>query len=60
MNLTDIYDRRRPGRKVTGMAALLLPFNEAGGLAEDALVACLQETVSAGLMPFCSQTSPGL
>ena len=51
MNLTDLHARRRLGRKVTGMAAVLLPFTERGGIAEDAFVACLRETVAAGLTP---------
>ncbi len=51
MNLTDIHARRKPGRKVTGMAAVLLPFTERGGIAEDAFAACLQDTVAAGLTP---------
>ena len=51
MNLTDIHARRRPGRKVTGMAAVLLPFTERGDIAEEAFAACLQETVVAGLTP---------
>ena len=51
MNLTDIHARRRLGRTVTGMAAVLLPFTERGGIAEDAFISCLQETVEAGLTP---------
>lgn len=51
MNLTDIHARRKPGRNVTGMAAVLLPFTERGDIAEDAFAACLRETVVAGLTP---------
>ena len=51
MNLTEIHARRQPGRTVTGMAAVLLPFTESGDIAEDAYAACLQETVAAGLTP---------
>ena len=51
MNLTDIHARRRLGRPVTGMAAVLLPFTERGDIAEDAFAACLTETVAAGLTP---------
>jgi 4-hydroxy-tetrahydrodipicolinate synthase len=51
MNLRDIYARRQPGRRITGIAALLLPFTETGAIAEEAFVSCLRETVSAGLTP---------
>ena len=51
MNLADINARRRLRRKVTGMAAVLLPFTARGDIAEDAFIACLQETVAAGLTP---------
>ncbi|HEV3204850.1 MAG TPA: dihydrodipicolinate synthase family protein [Gemmataceae bacterium] len=51
MHLKEIYARRQPGRRVFGMAALLLPFTESGAVAEDAFAACLQETVAAGLTP---------
>jgi 4-hydroxy-tetrahydrodipicolinate synthase len=51
MNLTDLQARRRPGRKVQGMAAMLLPFTKAGEIAEDAFAACIEETVAAGLTP---------
>ncbi len=33
------------------MAAVLLPFDEEGGIAEEAFVDCLRETVEAGLTP---------
>ena len=39
------------GRKVTGMAAMLLPFDDAGRIAEDAYATCFRETVDAGLTP---------
>jgi len=51
VDLKDIYARRRPGRRVHGMAALLLPFTPAGDFAEDAYTACLRATVAAGLTP---------
>lgn len=51
MNLTDINARRQLGRRVTGMAAVLLPFTANGSIAEDAYAACLQDTVAAGLTP---------
>lgn len=51
MNLSEVNARRQPGRTVTGMAAVLLPFNAAGAIAEEAYVSCLQDTVKAGLTP---------
>jgi len=51
MNLSEINDRRQFGRKITGIAAVLLPFDESGGIAEDAYAACLIETVRSGLTP---------
>lgn len=51
MNLTETQARRRPGRKVVGMAALLLPFTEKGDIAEDAYAVCFHETLAAGLTP---------
>jgi len=51
MNLADIHARRRLGRKVVGMAAVLLPFTETGDIAEEAFAASLSETVASGLTP---------
>ena len=51
MNLTEVQAKRQPGRKITGMAAVLLPFDANGDIAEDAYVNCLLETVNAGLTP---------
>jgi dihydrodipicolinate synthase/N-acetylneuraminate lyase len=51
MHLSEIYARRQPGRRIFGMAALLLPFTQSGALAEDAFAACLQEAVAVGLTP---------
>jgi dihydrodipicolinate synthase/N-acetylneuraminate lyase len=51
MNLSDIQARRKPGRKPLGMAATLLPFDEAGNIAEEAYAACLLDIASAGLIP---------
>jgi len=51
MNLSAIHARRQPGRTITGMAAVLLPFDTSGNIAEEAYVACLRETVAAGLTP---------
>src|SRR5690242_19397011 len=51
MNLAAIDARRRYGRQVSGLAAMLLPFAEDGAIAEDAYAACLQETCASGLTP---------
>ena len=51
MNLAEIHARRQPGRTITGMAALLLPFTASGQIAEEAYAARLQATVAAGLTP---------
>lgn len=51
MNLTELHARRLPGRKITGMAAALLPFAENGQIAEDAYAGLLLDTVAAGLTP---------
>ena len=51
MYLADIGAKRRYGRKITGMAAVLLPFDARGAIAEDAFADCLRETVAVGLTP---------
>jgi dihydrodipicolinate synthase/N-acetylneuraminate lyase len=51
MTLTEIAALRKPGRTVTGMAAVLVPFEEDGSVAADAYQACLAETFGAGLTP---------
>ena len=51
MSLTEIYDRRKIGRKPTSMAAVLLPFNDDGSIAVGAYQGCLHETFDAGLTP---------
>ena len=50
MNVEDILDRIRPRRKVTGIAAALLPFEENGALAVEAFQNHLRRTHSAGLV----------
>jgi len=50
-NLADMHRRRQPGRKVTGMAAMLLPLDSAGNIAFDAYAALFEETLSTGLTP---------
>lgn len=51
MNLQEINASRKLGRKVTGMAALLVPFNKDGSVADAAYQSCLRETLAAGLTP---------
>lgn len=51
MTLQELHARRIPNRKVTGMAAMLLPFTETGAIAAEAYVALLEETFAAGLVP---------
>jgi dihydrodipicolinate synthase/N-acetylneuraminate lyase len=41
----------RPGRRVTGMSALLLPFEDDGSIAWEALAAGVDRTAEAGLVP---------
>jgi dihydrodipicolinate synthase/N-acetylneuraminate lyase len=47
--LEECYARVRPGRRITGIAAALLPFEVDGSLAEEAFAAHLQATHRAGL-----------
>lgn len=42
---------QRPGRTVTGMSAVLLPFEADGSIAWDAFAAGIDRTASAGLVP---------
>ena len=51
MTLSETYAKRKPGRKITGMAAVLLPFNEDGSIASDAFQRCLDEIYRARLTP---------
>jgi 4-hydroxy-tetrahydrodipicolinate synthase len=51
MNLCQIHSRRQWGRTITGMAAVLVPFTNDDAIDEDGYVACLRETVTAGLTP---------
>lgn len=51
MNLADLHARRRPGRHITGMSAMLLPFDAKGAIDEDAYVRLIENTVSSGLVP---------
>jgi dihydrodipicolinate synthase/N-acetylneuraminate lyase len=47
--LPDYLAMVKPGRKITGIAAALLPFDETGNIAEEAYVRHLQATQTAGL-----------
>jgi dihydrodipicolinate synthase/N-acetylneuraminate lyase len=46
-----ITDRVRPGRTITGMSAVLVPFTDAGEIDWDATEAHIGRTVDAGLTP---------
>lgn len=48
--LQDCYARIRPGRKIHGIAAALLPFNADGSIAEEDFARHLLATQSAGLV----------
>lgn len=50
MNVASILQRQRPGRKVKGIAAALLPYSADGRVAVEAFQKHLQATQSAGLM----------
>ncbi len=49
MSIGDLLARKKPGRKVQGIAAALLPFEVDGRIAEDAFSAHLLATHKAGL-----------
>ncbi len=49
--LERLYSRRRMGRKITGIAAMLLPFEADGTFATDAYQVSIREIVDAGLTP---------
>lgn len=51
MNLSEIHARRKTGRAVAGMAAMLLPYTANGDIAEESYADCLRATVQAGLTP---------
>lgn len=51
MTLAELHARRIPNRKITGMAAMLLPFKEDGSIADEAYAALMEETFTAGLTP---------
>src|SRR3954467_5835015 len=50
MTIEEIQRRQKPRRKVQGIAAALLPFNENGSVAVQAFQAHLVATQNAGLM----------
>ncbi len=51
MSLSTLITRKQPGRKITGMAAVLLPFESTGQIAEAAYCQQLEEIYAAGLTP---------
>ena len=50
MNIASVLQRQRPGRKVHGIAAALLPYSADGEVAVEAFQKHLQTTQNAGLM----------
>jgi dihydrodipicolinate synthase/N-acetylneuraminate lyase len=48
---TDLAERRRPGRTIVGMAAVLLPFDESGAIDWGGLARHVDRTLAAGLVP---------
>src|SRR5437879_6364223 len=48
-DLSDYLATVKPGRRITGIAAALLPYDDHGSIAEDAFVRHLQATQAAGL-----------
>jgi 4-hydroxy-tetrahydrodipicolinate synthase len=51
VTLAELHARRIPNRKITGMAAMLLPFKEDGSIADEAYASLMEETFAAGLTP---------
>ena len=51
MNEPDLLARIRPGRSITGMSAVLLPFTADGDIDWAAAEAHIDRTVAAGLTP---------
>jgi len=49
MDISHLQSLRKPGRKIEGHAAILLPFEEDGSIAEKAYKEALTRTHSAGL-----------
>ena len=49
--MTDIFQRIRPGRRVEGISAILLPFDESGIIDFDGFIAHIERTYTAGLLP---------
>src|SRR6266545_1032333 len=50
MRIEELIERRKPGRKVQGIAAALLPYDRYGQIAVDAFQQHLKATQRAGLM----------
>jgi len=49
--MTDIFQRIRPARRIEGISAILLPFDESGIIDFDGFIAHIERTYSAGLLP---------
>ena len=48
---SDLLGRIRPGRKIVGMSAVLLPFDDAGAIDWNTFARQIERTVEAGLRP---------
>jgi len=51
MTTRSLARRIQPGRKIEGFSAVLLPFDEKGGIDEEGLLSNLRRTFDAGLTP---------
>ncbi len=51
MSIGDVSARLRPGRRITGMSAVLLPHDSSASVDWTGLRALLERTVAAGLVP---------
>ena len=49
MSVSDWIDKKQPGRRVEGLAACLLPFEDGGAMAERAFREAVERTEKAGL-----------
>jgi len=51
MNIESLLGRIRPNRKITGMSAILLPFESSGAVDWDSFAGHVRRTTEAGLTP---------
>jgi hypothetical protein len=49
--VTDIFQRICPGRRIEGISAILLPFDESGIIDFDGFISQIERTYTAGLLP---------